>query len=155
MVKVQGNAVPEPPVVEIQGCRTLNFIKGSVGHKHLFGVPKLTYSSVRHLWCSTDCLNSLAEWLSCCCGVWYKVTSEGHKSVNHHADKVLFDELQHALDVCDFSSDEKKVCITSSTSATCYTCHGSICRSNVNHIFIHRSVCALHYITLHFLTWPK
>ena len=109
----------------------------------------------RHLWCSTDCLNSLAEWLSCCCGVWYKVTSEGHESVNHHADKVLFDELQHALDVCDFSSDEKKVCITSSTSATCYTCHGSICRSNVNHIFIHRSVCALHYITLHFLTWPK
>lgn len=37
-----------------------------------------------------------------------QVTSEGHKSVNHHADKVLFDELQHALDVCDFSSDEKK-----------------------------------------------
>lgn len=28
---------------------------------------------------------------------------------NHDADKLLFDELQHALDVCDFSPDEKKV----------------------------------------------
>jgi len=40
------------------------------------------------------------------------VTNGGHKTVDHQADKMLFDELQHALDVCDFSPDEKKVCVT-------------------------------------------
>lgn len=40
------------------------------------------------------------------------------KTTDHHADKQLFDELQHALDICDFSADENKVRIPFSASVT-------------------------------------
>ena len=34
---MQGNAVPVPPVIEIQRSHTSNFIKRSLAHNHLFG----------------------------------------------------------------------------------------------------------------------
>jgi len=54
----------------------------------------------------------LMERLCCCCYCFCQVTNGRHPAVDHHADKLLFDELQHALDVCDFSPEVKKVGIT-------------------------------------------
>jgi len=41
-----GNAVPAPPIIDIQRSHTSNFIKSDQGPKPLFGGPKLTHSSL-------------------------------------------------------------------------------------------------------------
>ena len=53
---MQGNAVPVPPVIEIQRSHTSNFIKRSLAHNHLFGGGEGVKTGVQfscHLWFST------------------------------------------------------------------------------------------------------